>query len=286
MRLPTLLLAVAALTTTVFASTPLDAARQLYTERKDAEAKTAFEALVRAEPRQAEAVFYLGRLAMRARDADAAVKHFEKAIELDGKKSAYHLELAGAYGAKIQSAGLFGKASLASKSRTALEKAVELDPTSVDARFGLVQFYSQAPSLMGGGLDKAHLQADAIVQMDPARGRIAKAGLFAREKKYDEAFALYEDALKASPDDYNTLYQIGRLAAESGERLDRGLETLKLCLGMTPPANAPGHAAANWRTGNILEKQGDKAAARTAYEASLALDPKFESALASLKKLN
>lgn len=286
MRLLPLALLSLAFTTTALASTPLDAARQLYTERKDAEAKAAFDALARAEPRHAEAAFYLGRLAMRARDADAAVKHFEKAVELDGKKSAYHLELAGAYGAKVQSAGLLGKASLASKSRNALEKAVELDPSSVDARFGLVQYYTQAPALMGGGIDKAHVQADAIALLDPVRGRIAKAGLFAREKKYDEAFGLYEEVLKQSPDDYSTLYQVGRLAAETGERLDRGLEVLGRCLSMTPPANAPGHAPANWRRGNILEKKGDKAAARTAYEASLALDPKFESALASLKKLN
>ncbi len=286
MRLLPLALLSLAFTANAFASTPLDTARQFYTERKDAEAKSAFEALARGEPRNAEAVLYLGRLAMRARDVDTAVKHFEKAIELDPTKSAHHLELGGAYGAKIQSAGLLGKASLAGKSRKAMEKAVELDPNSVDARFGLVLFYSQAPSMIGGGMDKAHLQADAIIKLNPARGRIAKAGLFAREKKYNDAFGLYEEALTQSPDDYGTLYQVGRLAAESGERLDRGLEVLNRCLGMTPPANEPGHAPANWRRGNIFEKKGDKAAARTAYEAALAIDAKFEAAIAALKKLN
>lgn len=270
---------------TATASPQFDAARDLYTQRKDAEAKTAFEALARAEPRNAEVSLYLGRLAMRARDFDTAIKHFEKAIELDPKRSAYHLDLGGAYGNKAQSAGLLSKASLAGKSRNALEKAVELDPRSIDARNGLLQFYSQAPGIMGGGMDKAHAQADEMIKLDPIRGKIAKAGLFSREKKFDEAFALYEDTLRSKPDDYASLYQIGRLAAETGQRLELGLASLQKCLGMTPPSGAPGHAAAHWRLGNIWEKKGDKTAARTCYEAALAVDAKFESAIAALKKL-
>jgi predicted negative regulator of RcsB-dependent stress response len=47
----------------------------------------------------------------------------------------------------------------------------------------------------------------------------------------------------------------------------------------------PGHAAAHWRIGNILELQGDKVGARAAYEASLKADPKFSKAIDSLKNL-
>lgn len=275
-----------AVATLSLASPPYEAARQLYSERKDADAKSAFEALARSEPRNAEAAYYLGRLAMRAGEPETAVKHFKKAVDLDGKQAAYHLELGGAYGMKAQKAGLLSKMSLAGKARDALEKAVELEPNNLDARIGLMQYYSQAPGIVGGGMDKALAQAEEVARIDPARGRSAKAGLFAREKRYEEAFALYEDALKDSPDDYSMLYQVGRLAAESGQRLDWGLESLARCLAMTPPSGSPGHAAANWRTGNIWEKKGDKAAARGAYETSLAIDGKFESAIAALKKLN
>lgn len=282
--LPVLLLSLAA-APLLFASPQFDAARELYAQRKDAEAREAFTALARAEPKNAEVPFFLGRLAMRARDVDTAIKHFEQATALDPTKSAYFLELGGAYGNKAQASGLLGKATNASKSRTALEKAVELDPKNLDARNGLVQFYSQAPSMMGGGMDKAHAQADAMIQLDAVRGKIAKAGLFAREKKFDEAFALYEVTLKTQPDDYNALYQTGRLAADSGQRLDQGVAALQKVLGQTPPAGAPGHAAAQWRLGMIWEKKGDKAAAKSAYEAALKTDPKFQPAVEALKKL-
>lgn len=279
------LLTLLLLVTSTRGATPLEAARELYTQRKDAEAKSAFEALAKSEPRNAEAVFYLGRLAMRARDFDAAIKRFEQAVALDGNRAAYYLELGGAYGNKAQSAGLLGKASLAGKSRNALEKAVELAPDNLEARNGLVQFYSQAPAIMGGGMDKAHAQADAMIRLDAVRGKIAKAGLFVREKKFDEAFGLYEDTLRTAPTDYNALYQVGRLAAESGQRLDRGLAALQQCLTLEPPAGAPGRAPTHWRLGNIWEKKGDKVAARAAYEAALAADANFENARTALKKL-
>lgn len=286
MRSSLLLLASLATATLLSASPQFDAARALYTQRQDAEARAAFTALARAEPKNAEAVFYLGRLAMRARDFDAAIKFFEEATRLDGTQAGYFLELGGAYGNKAQNSGLLGKASNASKSRAALERAVELDPRNWDARNGLAQFYSQAPALMGGGMDKAHAQADEMIKLDATRGTIAKAILFTREKKFDDAFALYERTLQTSPDDYAALYQMGRLAADSGQRLDAGLAALQKCLARTPPQGAPGHAAAHWRLGNIWEKKGDKAAARTAYVAALALDAKFQPAIDSLKKLN
>lgn len=279
------LLASLLLATSALGSATFDAARELYSQRKDAEAREAFTALARAEPNNAEAVFYLGRLAMRARDFDTAIKFFEEAVKIDDKKAAYYLELGGAYGNKAQNSGLFGKASLAGKSRNALEKAVELAPDNIEARNGLVQFYSQAPAIMGGGMDKAHAQADAMIRLDAARGKIAKAGLFVREKKFDEAFALYEDTLRTTPTDYSALYQVGRLAADTGQRLDRGLAALQQCLTLEPPAGAPGRAPTHWRLGNIWEKKGDKAAARAAYEAALAADANFENARTALKKL-
>jgi len=138
---------------------------------------------------------------------------------------------------------------------------------------------------VGGGNDKALAQAQEIKRLDATRGRIAVASVYAADKKYDQAFAEFEEALQANPADYGALFQTGRLAAISGERLERGLETLRQCLALTPPEGQPPHAAAHWRIGCILEKKGDKPGARTAYEASLKLDPNFPQAIESLKKL-
>ena len=53
----------------------------------------------------------------------------------------------------------------------------------------------------------------------------------------------------------------------------------------TPAKEEPSHAAVHWRLGNIAERRRETAAARTAYETALKLDPNFKQAAASLAKL-
>ncbi len=258
------------------------AAVKLFNERKPLEAQKAFEAL---DAKTADVQFYLGRIALQRDDHEKAVAHLEKAVALSPADARYHLRLGDAYGRSAQKAGMFSKMGLAGKCRASYEKAVELDPKNIDARFSLMSYYQQAPGIVGGGLDKALAQAQEIKRLDPARGRMAIAGVYVSEKKYTEAFAEFDDALKEKPGDYAALFQTGRLAAITGERLAGGLEALRQCLTQTPPENQPGHAAAHWRIGNILEKQSDRPGARAAYEAALKVDPKFPQAIEALKKL-
>ena len=281
-----LLLVIASTALAAESSPDFKAAIELFQQRKNPEAKVALENVVKAEPKNFEAAAYMGRVHMRLGDPESAIKIFEKVVAEFPAHSDYRRELGDAYGFKAQKAGVgFSGLGAARKSRDAYEKAVQLDPKNVNARFNLMQFYQQAPGLVGGGTDKAHAQADEILKLDPIRGRAAKAGVFTAEKKFDEAFALYEDALKENPDDYNSLYAIGRGAASSGQRLERGMEALARCLAVTPPANSPGHAAANWRMGMIHEKRSDKAAARASYQAAISVDPAFKPAVDALKNL-
>ena len=60
---------------------------------------------------------------------------------------------------------------------------------------------------------------------------------------------------------------------------------LRRCLALTPGPGEPPHAAVQWRLGNLAEKRGQPAAARAAYEASLAADPGFTQARESLAHL-
>jgi tetratricopeptide (TPR) repeat protein len=263
----------------------LKSAADLFNQHKSAEAQAAFDALARVDPNNPEIPYYLGRLALQRDDYEKAVVLLEQAVTLAPNESRFQHRLGDAYGRAAQKGSLFSQMSLAKKCREAYEKAVELDLKNIDARFGLMEFYQQAPGMVGGGLDKAHLQADEIKKLDAVRGHRAMAGLYIVEKKFPEAFAEFDEILKSRPDDYAALFQTGRLAAMSGERLDRGLTALRRCLELTPPENQPGYAAAHWRMGNILEKQNDKAGARAAYEAALKVDPKFPQAIESLRKL-
>ena len=280
-----LLLLTAAAVQAAVAPEKLEAIRGLLREKKIAEAEAAANTLVAANPADAEAQALLGSACAAKGDADGAVQACEKAVQLAPADSELQRQLGDAYGLAAQKAGMFAKMGWGKKCLGAYEKAVALAPANLAARSSLMTIYQQAPAMMGGGIDKAYGQAAAIKELDVTRGHIAYATLYAHEKKFAEAFVELEDVLKTSPDNYAALYQFGRLTALSGERIDRGREVLTKCLALPPPPDTPGHDAAQWRLGNLWEKKGDKPAARAAYQAALAINPKFQQAIDALKKL-
>lgn len=258
---------------------------ELYQSRQYPDARTAFQILSTDEPQNAAARYYLGRIAMKRNDTDDAILQFEKAVELEPSNSDYFMELGGAYGTAAKKAGLLSQMEFAKKCRHALETAVELNPANVDARQGLVDYYRQAPSFLGGGVVKAYAQATAIREHDLERGTLILGQLYVADRRFDEAIALFTELVAAQPDNYLAHYSIGRIAAEGGTQLETGERHLRRCLELTPGKGEPSHAAAWWRIGHIAERRQDPAAARTAYEASLQLDPNFKQAHDSLAKL-
>ena len=267
------------------AGTPNEAAIALFKAKHYPESRAAFEAITSADPNNAEAHYYLGMLATRRSDPDEAIVQLEKATALAPTNSDYFADLGEAYGNAASKAGLFSQIGLAQKCQAALEKSVALNPDNLAARNGLASFYRQAPTFIGGGMSKAYAQAGEIRKRDPVMGAAVYGQLYISEKKYDQAFAIFEELLKMAPDNYLALYSIGRTAAQTGTRLERGEQTLRRCLDLTPGKGEPGHAAVQWRLGNLAEKRGDRAAARADYEAALKIDPAFPQAIESLAKL-
>lgn len=256
---------------------------RLFQERRWAEAQAIMEQVTAAEPENARAWHTLGLTHLARQDAAKAVPVLEKAVALAPQDAEMHLQLGHAYGLAAQKAGLFAKLGYANKCKAAYDQAVALDPANISVRWSLMEFCRQAPGFVGGGLPQAYAQAAAIKQLDPRRGRAAYASLYLGEKKYAEAFAVYDEVLRGLPDDRDSLFHVGRLAAVSGQQLDRGLAALRRLL--THP-DRHSDARIHAHLGTILEKQGDKAGAQSAYEAAVAADPGFTAALESLRRLS
>ena len=278
-----LILALAALPALAADSALHDQIAGLFKQHQWVEAQAVLEKLTVAEPANAEAWYYLGETFLARNDAEKALVTAEKCTTLAPAESRYFLQLGNAAGLSAMKAGLFSKMGFAKQCKAAYDKAVELDPKNINARWSVMEYCRQAPGFLGGGMDQAYAQAEEIKKLDLRRGRQAYAMLYAADKKYPEAFGVYEEMLREKPGDADALYNIGRLAAISGEQLDRGLATLREYLAKEPQAN---HARTHTRIGNILEKQGDKAGARAAYETALRVDPKFALAAEALRKLN
>lgn len=265
----------------------LNAARELFAARNYPEAQSAYQRLAQVDPENFEVQFQLGELALRRNDPATAVVHLEQAARIDPRSARAQKRLGDALGTVAVSAPLLSKFGHAKKTVAAYERAVALDPSYISGREALFEYYRQAPGFVGGGLDKAAEQAAQIKALDATRGRIAFATLYVGEKKYAEALAQFDEVLATNPDDYMSLYQVGRLAALTGQHMDRGLAALRRCLGLNPPPapETPSHAMVQWRLGTLLEKTGDTAGARAAYSAALVVEPDHASAAEALRRL-
>jgi tetratricopeptide (TPR) repeat protein len=172
---------------------------------------------------------------------------------------------------------------------------------------------------MGGGVDKAREQVAAIMAINPYQGRLQHAIIAENQKdsiavertlrdlgaafpdssapavrlaiyyfnvkRFDDAFRVLEDRLRRWPNDGQALYQLGRVGAVSGTRLDRAQWALDRYLQIPHTRGTPSIAAAHWRMGMIHEAKGDRTGARAEYETAVRLDPKLAGAKASLDKL-
>jgi len=265
----------------------------------------------------AESQFYLGRICFDEEDLDQAQDYFEEAIEIDENSSKYHLWLGNTIGSIAQESNFFKQGILAPQIKNAYERAVKLDPKNIDAQWGLVEYYTQAPGVMGGSWEKAEETARAIYKLDNVQGHNALATVYLRQEKFtlaekeyikaaaldknfiftlgyfyqnqktfNKAFDVFKKELEKDPDNKAALYQIGRTSALSGERSDLGIRSLNEYLNQPVNQGIPSHAAALMRKAMIYEKIGETDKAQTYYKESLAKDPKMTLAKDGLERVS
>ncbi len=265
----------------------LRAAGMLVQSHEVAEARRAFERILVRAPANAEANTMLALLACDAGEWEKALRYAGQAVATAPENASCQYAWAAANGLAALKAGLFSKLGYAKKCLAGYQRAAALEPRTLQYHWALLNYYQQAPSLAGGSKELAYAQAAEIRQLNAEQGRQAFTQLYVGEKKYAEAFHSYDEILRSTPDDYVALYQLGRIAILSGQRLDDGLAAFQRCLQQTPPegVDAPSHANVHWRIGSLWELKQKPEAARAAYLAALQAQPDFSRAQQALQKL-
>ena len=294
--------------------------RALYERgERDAARQASAETLAR-DPRNEEALYYLGRLELEAGRFDPAVTRLEALTSLRPDCSVYWQWLGRAYGMQARSVGVFNQLRLVGKVRAAFERAVALEPDNLLARDDLASFYAGAPGMFGGSLVKARTQAAEIARRDPYAGALAEGEIAQAQDDYPTAARAYERAAALTPDrpdahghlaevygqagDYPRafaavdrllarradeplgLYYLGEIAARSGQRLPEAEAALRRYLQSPHDFDLPSPADARLRLGQIEQRRGDLAAARRDLTLALRLDPASKRAQRALRQLD
>jgi tetratricopeptide (TPR) repeat protein len=268
------------------------------------EAAASLREIIAAHPGDGQAHQLLCRIYYAQDMGDNAVHECQLATSSDPASSDNQMWLGRAYGFKASHANPLSALSLAVKVRTSFERAVQLDPENIHALADLGEFYVAAPSLIGGGLDKAQALAARMQPHFPSQAHRLRA-LIAEKKKEDAiAEAEFSNAVAAgkTPEAYIDLghfyerhHQPDKMvdALQSGIATDRckGPSLVDAASILTDAHRSPELVATLLRDylsssgktdeapafkvhlqlGDLLAQQGDAAAAHREYAAALAL---------------
>jgi len=257
-------------------------------------------------------------MAWQSANYKEAARWLDAAIALDPRHVDAYLWRGRAYLQEIETTNFLRKGSVAGRARSMFEKAVEIDPSNFEAREARTEYLMNAPGIAGGSIDKARAEATAAKRVSPVRGGLLvgrveeKAGntaaaeaeyravttsfpdssggwealttLYQSQSRWDDAFRIIDDRLRAKPNDYVMLYQLGRAASLSGQRLEAGEGALRRYL-TRDNARKAFDGTAHFRLGAIRERRGDTPGAQSEYELAVALDPRNVAARRALDRL-
>ena len=139
-----------------------------------------------------------------------ATNYLERAAAADVLNSSYYDWLGRAYGRRAEESSFVTALPYANKTRAAFERAVALDPSNLEALSDLFEYYLQAPSIVGGGVDKAECIAARIRGLNEAEFHYSRARLAEKRKDRRTQEMELRQAMQLAPG------QVGRIIDLAG----------------------------------------------------------------------
>lgn len=294
----------------------LDEAIRRYGRGDFRQAVDMLTALKKATPADPDVRLWLGKSFMKVRDWEKAVKEIEESVKLRPYNALQHLWYGRAWGARAAHTVFFKAIRMAGRVVKEFETAREIAPKDIDVRFDLLEYYLEAPGIVGGGKDKAEAEARIIAELDPQKGYTARARILKSHKKWDlarkellQATIDYPRSASALKDMAEFLierndfpaalnYAKKALALESsskqsrmivaaaqvrmGINLDESERTLRDLSAGSLYDEDPSFEEVHYWMGECYLARGDKAKAHESFKSALAYNPEHERAKARL----
>ena len=232
-----------------------------------------------------------------AKQRETVIRQAEACLQAKPNAATCHYALGAVLGVHSMSQGMMKIIGNVGRVKHALEKAVELAPQWYVGRGALVEFYAQAPSVVGGSMAKARQVARAAPVPDQAR--VLEASLAIKEDHFEQALALlaevkpgqdaaldadlrqwwlgagvgllgsgrhdaaraaFERLTREQPEQAAGPYGLGRLAFESGSHAE-AIKLFEKSAGLKGADRLP----LDYRIGLAQQAQGHTDEARAAY---------------------
>jgi tetratricopeptide (TPR) repeat protein len=238
-----------------------------------------------------------------AKKRTTALESMDACIAAVPQSSTCHLQAGRLLGINAMEAGILKAMSSVGRIKDYFVKALELDPKSFEARRDLMQFYLQAPGIVGGSAAKAREIAQGASAHNLEHSKLLRAAMAMYDKKRDEAEqllqsvktggdeslaehlengwislgfshisakaaekarAIFERMVKDNPQRANAYFYLGRAQLEMSD-WDAAIGSFKTAAQLDKSATY----ATDYRLGVAYQSKGDKAQAKAAFERAL-----------------
>lgn len=161
--------------------------------------------------------FWIGKTYFMQGEFRKSADFFQKAIEQQPDNSEYFHWLGKAYGRLAETSNMFAAPGYANRARQNFEKAVLLNQKNIEAVNDLFEYYLDAPSFLGGGVDKAAKLANLIAAVDQSEYHWALATIAEHRKQFDTAEEHFRRAMEMAPQRMGRVIDLARFLSKQGK---------------------------------------------------------------------
>jgi tetratricopeptide (TPR) repeat protein len=182
----------------LFSQTDFEKAEKLFSQGKYALAKPIFEDALVGNPNNLKTLEYLGDIEGYTKSWDNAMVYYSKLKKLNPSDATYYYKYGGCLGMKAKECNKLKALGMIGDIKSNFEKAIQLNPNHIDARWALIELYLQLPGIVGGSERKAERYANELLKISPVDGYLAKGHIAEYFDRYKDAEKNYSKAIAVS----------------------------------------------------------------------------------------
>ena len=172
-------------------------AEKLFETGKYDQAQPVFEIFLKENPSHLKTIEYLGDIAGHKKSWDKAMVYYRKLKQLKPSEANYYFKYGGVLGMKAKESNKFKALGMIGEVKESFEKAIELDPKHIEARWALVMIYIQLPGFVGGSESKAIKYSNELLKLSPVDGFLSRGQIEEHFERYPAAEQQYKKAIAA-----------------------------------------------------------------------------------------
>jgi len=213
----------------LFSQSNFEKAKETFDAERNERFQKQYEAILKTDSNNLKAIEGLGDIAGFDEKWDKALLYYGRLKSLKPSEANFYYKYGGALGMKALEVNKFRALGMISDIRSSFEKAIELDPKHIDARWALIELYLKLPAVIGGSESKATLYSNQLMSLSRVDGYLSKGRIDEYYDRYKSAEYYYKKAIETggSKHSYQTLANLYKNKMEAPEKAKNVLEDYK-----------------------------------------------------------